>query len=42
MRELLLTKRKIDLKEFVKRSALETDYEEFIDDDVIAIDADTK
>lgn len=42
MKELLLKKRDIDLSQFVKRSALETDYEQFIDEDVIAIDADTK
>lgn len=42
MRELYLTKKPLDFKQFVKRSAVESDYELFIDDDVIAIDADTK
>ncbi len=42
MRELLLKRRDIDLKDFIKRSALETDYDQLIDEDVIAIDADTK
>lgn len=42
MRELLLTKQPVDLKQFVKRSALEEDYDLLIDDDVVAIDAETK
>lgn len=42
MRELLLKRRDIDHTQFVKRSALEADYETLIDEDVIAIDADTK
>lgn len=42
MREIYLKKRELNHLDFVKRSALETDYDELIDDDVIAIDADTK
>lgn len=42
MRELLLNRRELDHTQFVKRSALEADYDQLIDDDVIAIDADTK
>ena len=42
MRELLLKRKDIDHTEFVKRSALESDYELLIDEDVIAVDADTK
>lgn len=42
MQELLLTKKPVDFKKFVKRSAQETDYEQLINDDVIAIDAETK
>lgn len=42
MRELLLKRKQIDHTKFVKRSAMEADYETLIDDDVIAIDADTK
>lgn len=42
MREIYLKKRDINHLDFVKRSALESDYELFIEDDVIAIDEDTK
>lgn len=42
MKELLLKKRTVDLTKFVKRSALETDYDQLINEDVIGIDADTK
>ncbi|MFA5937568.1 MAG: hypothetical protein WC822_06860, partial [Candidatus Paceibacterota bacterium] len=42
MREIFLKKRDINHLDFVKRSALESDYELFIEDDVIAIDEDTK
>ncbi len=42
MRELVLKRRDIDHTQFVKRSALDTDYDTLIEDDVIAIDADTK
>jgi hypothetical protein len=42
MRELLLKRKEIDHTQFVKRSAQDTDFETLIDDDVIAIDADTK
>lgn len=42
MREVYLKKREINHLDFVKRSALESDYELFIEDDVIAIDEDTK
>lgn len=42
MQELLLKKKQIDLKNFVKRSAADTDYEELLDGDIIGIDADTK
>lgn len=42
MREVYLKKRDINHLDFVKRSALESDYDELIADDVIAIDADTK
>ena len=42
MREVYLKKRDINHLDFVKRSALESDYELFIEDDVIAIDEDTK
>lgn len=42
MRELLLKKRDIDYTEFVKHSAAEADYDQFANDDVIGIDADTK
>jgi hypothetical protein len=42
MRELLLTKQPLNHSEFVKRSALETDYDQLIEDDVIAIDSETK
>lgn len=41
MRELRLKRQPVDISNFVKRSALETDYTELIDDDVIAIDDDT-
>lgn len=42
MRELLLHKRELNLKDYVKRSALESDYEELLDGDVIGVDAETK
>lgn len=42
MREIQLKRKDIDLAQFVKRSALDSDYDQFIDDDVIAVDADTK
>lgn len=42
MRELLLTKKPLDHTKFVMRSALETDFEQLIEDDVIALDAETK
>lgn len=42
MKELQLHRKQIDLSQFVKRSAQEADYDTFIDDDVVAIDADTK
>lgn len=42
MREILLKKKELNHLDFVKRSALESDYDLFIEDDVIAIDADTK
>jgi len=42
MREVYLKKRDINHLDYVKRSALESDYELFIEDDVIAIDEDTK
>jgi hypothetical protein len=42
MRELLLTKQPLNHSEFVKRSALESDYDQLIEDDVIAIDSETK
>lgn len=42
MQTLTLKKRQIDHTEYVKRSALEADYDVLIDEDVIAIDADTQ
>lgn len=42
MQEIKLKKRDINHKEFVMRSALDTDYDQLIEGDVIAIDADTK
>lgn len=42
MKELLLHRRQVDHTKFVMRSALETDYDQLIDGDVIALDADTK
>ena len=42
MKELLVTKRELDFSKFVKRSALEADYETLIDESCILIDADTK
>lgn len=42
MKELLLTKRNIDHTKFIKRSALEADYDTLIEDDVIAVDTETK
>lgn len=39
---MLLTKKPVDLTEFVKRSATDDDYDTLIGDDVIAIDAETK
>lgn len=42
MRELMLTKKPLDLKQFVKRSAVEADFDTLIDDDVVAVDAETK
>lgn len=42
MKELLLKRHEIDLKSFVKRSAVEDDYDELLDGDIIGVDADTK
>lgn len=42
MKELLLARKGIDHTQFIKRSALETDFDQLIDDDVVAIDAETK
>lgn len=42
MKEVLLKKTPVDHTTFVKRSALEEDFETLIDEDVIGIDADTK
>lgn len=42
MRELLLKRKDIDHTQYVRRSALESDYDELIDDSVVAVDADTK
>jgi hypothetical protein len=42
MREIYLHKQQRNLADYIKRSALEADYDTLIDDDVIAIDADTK
>lgn len=42
MREIILHKKDINLTDFVRRSALDTDYDELLESDVIAIDADTK
>lgn len=42
MTELLLTKKPVDHKQYVMRSALDTDYEQLLEDDVIGIDAETK
>lgn len=42
MRELILKKRRLDLKQFVRRSASEDDYAELLDGDVVGVDADTK
>jgi hypothetical protein len=42
MKQVLLKRKDIDHTKFVRRSALETDFETLIKDDVIAVDADTK
>lgn len=42
MKEVLLKKKAVDFKDFVKRSASEDDFEELLDGDIIGIDADTK
>lgn len=42
MKELILTRKPLDHTQFIRRSALESDFETLIDDDVIAVDAETK
>lgn len=42
MREILLKKRDVDYKDFVKKSAVETDFDELLEGDVIGIDSETK
>jgi hypothetical protein len=42
VKTLYLTKKKLELKKFVKRSALEADADLLIDEDTVIIDADTK
>lgn len=42
MRTIYLKKKQVDLKEYVLRSAVETDFQELITEDTIVIDQDTK
>src|SRR3990167_5076395 len=42
MTELLLSKKPIDYKEFVKHSATNQDYDQLLEGDIIGIDAETK